>query len=215
MEESGFDVKSKCSIPYVDDPSVVFRIAWYTVASAPRTYLKEYRDHGSEDFEGMATFQSETDDSHFFIQLRVDESAKSIEMGAAGENEKEMSSYIERNNERLNDHLDKYRLLSTEVKSKLRRALVAKTCWDKLVFLILNKKPVSEIYFQIAHGREMIIKATEGETMQPISLSTSGWLSKIEKLDREEPLTGDLTTPLAMKAIEWKKETQEIISRYI
>ena len=145
----------------------------------------------------------------------VDESAKSIEVSAAGENENEMSSYIERKNERLNDHLDKYRLLNTDVKSKLRRALVAKTCWDKLVFLILNKKPVSEIYFQIAHGREMIIKATEGESMQPISLSTSGWLSKIEKLDREEPLSGDLTTPLAMKAIEWKKETQEIISRYI
>jgi len=215
MEESGFDAKSKCSIPYVDDPSVVFRIAWYTVASAPRTYLKEYRDPGGEDFEGMAIFQSETDDSHFLIQLLVDESAKSIEMGAAGESEKEISSYIESKNERLNVHLDKYRLLSTDVKSKLRRALVAKTCWDKLIFLILNKKSLSEIYYQIAHGREMIIKATEGETMQPISLSTSGWLSKIEKLDREEPLPGDLTTPLAMKAVEWKKETHVIISRFI
>ncbi|MHA1480720.1 MAG: putative selenocysteine system protein, partial [Candidatus Thorarchaeota archaeon] len=188
MDESEFDVKSKCSIPYVDDPSVVFRIAWFAVASAPRTYLKDYRDPGSQEFEGMAIFQSETDESNFLIKLRVNEPASTIEIGAAGENEDEMASYIEQSNERLNDHLDKYRLLSTDVKSKLRRALVAKTCWDKLIFLILNKKPLSEIYFQIAHGREMIIKATEGETMQPISLSTSGWLTKIEKLDREEPL---------------------------
>jgi hypothetical protein len=62
----------------------------------------------------------------------------------------------------------------------------------------------------------MMIKATEGEESVPsLTLSTSGWLSRIESLPRDETLPGNIASELAKKSIEWKKETQDIISRYL
>ncbi|MHA2003917.1 MAG: putative selenocysteine system protein, partial [Candidatus Thorarchaeota archaeon] len=111
--------------------------------------------------------------------------------------------------------VNKYQSLSDEEKGKLRRALVAKTCWDKIVFEILNKAPAGSVYFQLAHGREMIIKATEGEDIHALPLTTSGWLSKIEGVPRDEVLPSSIAMELAKKSVEWKKETQDIIARYI
>jgi len=34
-------------------------------------------------------------------------------------------------------------------------------------------------------------------------------------MPREEPLPGNVATELAKKSIEWKKETQEVIARYL
>ena len=215
MEESKFETKATNTIPYVIDSDVVFRISWYAIASAPRVYLKEYSEAESMDFEGRAVFLSESDETHFIVKLLVQQSSSSIELEISGENDEVVAKYMDKLTSSLNTHLDKYVVLGTDAKGKLRRALVAKTCWDRIVYLIFQKRPLSEIYFQLAHGREMVIKATEGEDMAPITLSTSGWLSRTEDLNREEHLPSDIATALAMKAVEWKKETQAIISRYI
>ncbi len=215
MEESKFESNATSKIPYVADSAVVFRISWYAIASAPRVYLKEYSEAETKDFEGTATFQSESDETHFIVKLLVQESSSTITLEISGEKDKVVSKYLDNLTSSLNTHLDKYVVLGTDAKAKLRRALVAKTCWDRIVYLIFQKRPLSEIYFQLAHGREMVIKATEGEDMAPITLSTSGWLSRTENLSRDEHLPADIATSLAMKAVEWKKETQAIIARYI
>jgi hypothetical protein len=62
----------------------------------------------------------------------------------------------------------------------------------------------------------MMIKATEGDaTVPPLTLTTSGWLSRIESLPRDQTLPGNIASELAKKSIEWKKETHEVISRYL
>ena len=215
MEESKFESKATSKIPYVADSAVVFRIAWYAIASAPSVYLKEYSEAESKDFEGTAAFQAESDEAHFIVKLLVQELSSTIAIEILGENYKVVSKYLDELTSSLTANLDKYVVLGTDAKGKLRRALVAKTCWDRIIYLIFQKRPLSEIYFQLAHGREMMIKATEGENMAPISLSTSGWLSRTENLNHEEVLPTDFATSLAMKAVEWKKETQAVISRYI
>ena len=92
---------------------------------------------------------------------------------------------------------------------------MAKTCFDRIPYKVLNKATVSDVYFQVAHGREMVIKATEGEEMNPVALTTSGWLAKIERLPRDETMPGGFATELAKKSIEWKKGVQELIEKYL
>jgi hypothetical protein len=93
---------------------------------------------------------------------------------------------------------------------------MAKTCWDRMVREILNKAPMTNVYYQVAHGREMIIKALEGESgVYPITLTTSAWLSQIEAHPKDQTLPGPIASELAKKSIEWKRETQEVINRYL
>ena len=138
------------------------------------------------------------------------------ELRAQGKDEVALKVYLDGIMENLEESLGKFKALPEEDQSKLRRALVAKTCWDMVVYKILNKAPLSEVYYQIAHGREIMIKATEGDKdVNPLLLTTSGWLSNIESLPREQSLPGNIASELAKKSIEWKRGTHEVISRYL
>ncbi|MBD3404947.1 MAG: hypothetical protein GF411_02285 [Candidatus Lokiarchaeota archaeon] len=199
----------------IPDSAVVFRIAWYTVASKPGAILNEYSEAESQIFKGKAIFSVKYQDTPIYVRVWVEEAQTSVELTAWGDDESLLESYLTETLSALNESLNKYTSLEKENKLKLHKALVAKTCWDRLVFEILNKAPLSAVYIQVAHGREMSIKATEGEDMHPLTLTTSGWLSKIDSLPREEPLPSDIATELAKKSVEWKKETHEIIRRYL
>jgi len=206
---------ASAAIPYVDDPSIVFRVAWYVVASSPGVYLSDYSEPESQEFQGSASFTVRTENTSREVDISVVGEKSNIQVKVHGQNEEELQAYLESLSTEINSSLDKYRVLGTNQKSRVRRALVAKTCWDRLIHMILKKQPLSEVYYQVAHGREMMIKATEGENLHPITLHTSGWLSQIEKLPRDEPLPGDLATALAKKSVEWKQETIDVIKRYI
>ncbi len=207
--------KSTLAINYVDESDVVFRVAWYALALKPGVYLKEYSKPESQTFDGKVRFSIGSEGNSFEVGISVNEPESIINIDAVGVNKDEIDVYLNDASEVINTALDKYRILSTDEKSRVRRALVAKTCWDRLVHLILKKKPLSEIYYQLAHGREMMIKATEGEAIHPITLSTSGWLANVENLPRDEPLPGNLSTPLAKKSVEWKRDTQDVIKKYL
>ena len=125
------------------------------------------------------------------------------------------SSHAENVESTLKKSLKKYRGLSEEDGRKLRKALVAKMCMDRIVYHILNGSPVSDIYFQVAHGREMMIKATEGGDVHPVSMSTMGWLAKIEDLPRDQKMPAELATELAKKSIEWKQQIHDFIGNYL
>ncbi len=140
---------------------------------------------------------------------------KLVELTASGEDSSILEEYLAGIASTIESSLKKYQSLSEDEKGKLKRALVAKTCWDRLVFYILKKAPLESVYFQLAHGREMMIKATEGEELMSLPLATSGWLSKIESMPRDEAMPGNVATELAKKSIEWKKETHEVIARYL
>ncbi len=206
---------SSLSIDYVDDPAVVFRVAWYAVSFRPGVYLTEYAEPESKSFQGKASFSVGVGEEALEATISIEEGASHIQIDASGPTEDQVQSFLKDTSEVINGALDKYRVQETEQKSRVRRALVAKTCWDRLVYLILKKQPLTEIYYQIAHGREMMIKATEGDDLHPITLSTSGWLSTVEPLPREEPLPGNLSTALAKKSVEWKRDTVEVIQRYL
>ncbi|MDF1538740.1 MAG: hypothetical protein P1Q69_07545 [Candidatus Thorarchaeota archaeon] len=207
--------KSTRSISYVDESAVVFRVAWYALALKPGAYLTEYSEPESQTFEGKARFSIGSEGNSFEAGISVNELESIINIDAVGANKDEINAFLNEASDVINAALDKYRILSTDEKSRVRRALVAKTCWDRLVHLILKKKPFSEIYYQLAHGREMMIKATERDTIHPITLSTSGWLANVENLPRDEPLPGNLASSLAKKSIEWKRDTQDVIKRYL
>ena len=199
-----------------DESAAVFRIAWFSVASKPNVYLEEYSETESKDFNGVAKFSLQIAGEKASVNIAVDGSKSSVGIDAEGKDEVAVSGYLDGLLESLNDALSKYQSLPEDDKARLKRALVAKTCWDRMIHDILNKSPLGDVYVQVAHGREMMIKATEGEEgMHPLTLTTSGWLSRIESLPRDEALPGNIAAELAKKSIEWKKETQEVIGRYI
>jgi len=199
-----------------EDSAAVFRVVWYAIASKPNVILEEYSEAESTTFQGNAKFVLQIAGEKAFASIKVDEKDSSVEISAQGKDEVALKVYLDDIMESFEDSINKFQSLPEEDKSKLRRALVAKTCWDRVVYKILKRAPQSEVYYQVAHGREMMIKATEGEgRVHPLTLTTSGWLANIESLPREEPLPGNIASELAKKSIEWKKGTLEIISRYL
>jgi hypothetical protein len=201
---------------FTDDSATVFRIAWYSVASKSNVILEEYSEAESQVFNGAAKFSLRIAGEKAQVNISVNGAKSSIEVEAEGMDEVAVGVFLDDLVNSLTDALSKYDSLPGDDKARLKRALVAKTCWDRVVREILDKSPLSEVYLQVAHGREMMIKAIEGENgMYPLTLTTSGWLSKIESLPREEPLPGNIASELAKKSIEWKRETQEVISRYL
>ncbi|MHA1907494.1 MAG: putative selenocysteine system protein [Candidatus Thorarchaeota archaeon] len=206
---------SSLSIDFVDDPAVVFRVTWYAVSYRPGVYLTEYSEPESKSFHGRASFSIGSGGDEIEVSISIAEGASTIQINASGASDESVASFLKDTNDVINGALDKYRVQETDEMSRVRRALVAKTCWDRLVYLILKKHPLTEVYYQLAHGREMMIKATEGGDLHPITLSTSGWLSKIETLPREEPLPGNLATALAKKSVEWKRDTIDVLQRYL
>ncbi len=216
MEEVGDRTEIRRALGYdVPESAVVFRLVWYAVASRPGVLLNEYSEAESQVFEGKAVFSTKIDDQEVDVSVWVEESKKTVEVTAVGQDPSALEKYLEEIIASTGNSLKKYQALPDDIKGKLRRALVAKTCWDRLVFDILGKAPLGAVYFQLAHGREMMIKAIEGEDMMSLPLTTSGWLSRIESMPREEPLPSNIATELAKKSIEWKKETQEVIARYL
>lgn len=199
-----------------EDSAAVFRVVWYAIASKPNVILEEYSEAESTTFQGNAKFSLQIAGEKAFASIKVDEKDSSVELRAQGKDEVALKAYLDDIMENFEDSINKFKSLPEEDKSKLRRALVAKTCWDRVVYKILKKAPQSEVYYQVAHGREMMIKATEGEDgVHPLTLTTLGWLSNIESLPKEKPLPGNIASELAKKSIEWKKGTLEVISRYL
>ena len=199
-----------------DESATVFRITWYSVASKPNVILETYNEAESQVFNGDAKFSLRIAGEKAKVNISVDGSKSSVGVEAEGKDQVAVGVFLDDLVGALNDALSKYDSLPGEDKAKLKRALVAKTCWDRLVREILNKSPLNDVYHQVAHGREMMIKAVEGEDgMHPITLTTSGWLSQIESLPRDEALPGNIASELAKKSIEWKRETQEVIGRYL
>ena len=199
-----------------EDSAAVFRVVWYAIASKPNVILEEYSEAESTSFQGNAKFSLRIAGEKAFASIKVDEAESSVELRAQGKDEVALKVYLDDVKESFQESINKFQALPKEDRSKLNRALVAKTCWDRVVFKILKRAPLSEVYYQVAHGREMMIKATEGESnVHPLTLTTSGWLSNIESLPHEEPLPGNIASELAKKSIEWKKGTIEVISQYI
>ena len=215
MDEEMTEVSRKLSYSSVD-PAVVFRLAWYVVASKPNLILEEHSEAESQDFQGSAKFSLRIAGEAAHAGIQVTETKSAVELSVQGHDEVALAVYLDDHIQAMDNTLSKYQALPEEEKSKLRRALVAKTCWDRVVKEILAKAPMSNVYIQVAHGREMLIKATEGEESVPsATLTTAAWLTKIESLPREETMPGNIASELAKKSIEWKRETQNIISRYI
>lgn len=199
-----------------EDSSTVFRIAWYQIASKPHVLLEEYSEAESQLFQGSAKFSMQIGGEKAFTTISVDGKQSSAELHAQGNDEVALKIFLDQLMEEIQDSIKKFESLPESDKAKLKRALVAKACWDRMVYKILKKEPLSEVYYQVAHGREMMIKATEGENgVHPLTLTTSGWLTRIESLPRETPLPGNVASELAKKSIEWKRGTQEVIKRYL
>ncbi len=197
------------------EPSTAFRIAWFIIASKPGVLLKDYSEAESRVFEANATFHVNLDSAKIIVQVLVEEEPSKLVITAWGDNEEILNPYVESVLSEVKDAFDKFRSLDDDRRQRLTRALIAKGCWDKLVADIFKKAPLSDIYVHIAHGREMMIKATEGEEVPPVSLTTSAWLSKIESLPSDEALPGGIATEIAKKSVEWKKETVAFINRIL
>jgi len=199
-----------------EDSAAVFRVVWYAIASKPNVILEEYSEAESSSFQGNAKFSLQIAGEKAFASIKVNEAESSVELRAQGKDEVALKVYLDDIKESFEDSISKFQALPEEDRSKLSRALVAKTCWDRVVYKILKRAPQNEVYYQVAHGREMMIKATEGNAnAHPVTLTTSGWLANIESLPHEKPLPGNIASELAKKSIEWKRGTLEVISQYL
>jgi hypothetical protein len=199
-----------------EEAAAVFRIAWYIIASKPNVLLEEYSEGESQEFTGSARFSVKIAGEDGQVAINIDSAKSSVDIEASGMDEVALSVYTSGIIESMTEAINKYQSLPEELRGKVRRALMAKTCWDRMVREILNKSPMTNVYYQVAHGREMIIKALEREEgVYPITLTTSAWLSQIETYPKDQTLPGSVASELAKKSIEWKRETQEVISRYL
>ncbi|MHA2187954.1 MAG: hypothetical protein ACW99V_06915, partial [Candidatus Thorarchaeota archaeon] len=129
------------------EPSVIFRIAWYVIASKPGVRLTEYSEAESQDFVAKAMFAAEVESQPIRIRFSVEGVAANVEISAFGEDEDILNKYIDEAKAEFEVAIKKYLALSDDAKSRLRRALVAKTCWDRVVFHVLSKSVVGVIYF--------------------------------------------------------------------
>jgi hypothetical protein len=197
------------------EPSVLFKIAWYHVTSRPGVVLKEYSEAESKLFKGKAIFDVNLDGEKMAVRVWVEEAHRSIEVAAWGDDDAALGDYLDGLLKEVETSAEKYLKLEEDNQQRVRRALIAKTCWDRVVHEILSKASANEVYIQVAHGREMMIKATEGLEFDPITLTTSAWLTKLEPLPREEPLPADIAKEVALKTVEWKKDTTHLIGQYI
>ncbi|NWF96651.1 MAG: hypothetical protein HXY34_10975 [Candidatus Thorarchaeota archaeon] len=197
------------------ESAVIFKIAWNAVASRPGVLLEEYSEAESQVFKGKAHFSLKIGDKPFAVNVWVDESKKEVEFVVWSRDKSDAESLLGELMTQVSSQVSKYNELPDDSKQRVKRALLAKICWDRLVFAILNKAPLDDVYMQIAHGREMFIKATEGEELHPLALTTSGWLRQLEPLPRSDPLPGGLATELAKKSVEWKKDTLSVLSKYL
>ena len=217
MSEAGDRTKVSRSISY-DSPesATVFRIAWFAAASRPGVILTEHSEAESKIFKAKALFQVRVNDQKADLRIWVEEAQRSVEFTVWGsEDEAQLTAYLDEIVAEVKSAIEKFNTLDDSDKQRVKRALVAKACWDRLVHDILNKAPASSVYFQLAHGREMVIKATEGEEVHPLTLTTSAWLTNIESLPQDEPLPASTATELAKKSVDWKKETVALIKRYL
>ena len=197
------------------DPSVVFKIAWFHVSSKPGVVLKEYSEAESKLFKGKAIFNVALEGEEMAVRIWVEEAHRSLEVAAWGDDEAALGEYLDALLKDVETSAEKYLKLEDADQQRIRRALIAKTCWDRVVYEILSKAPANDVYIQVAHGREMMIKATEGLEFDPITLTTSAYLTKLEPLPKEEPVPADLAKDVAMKTVEWKKDTAQLISQFI
>ena len=197
------------------DPSVVFKIAWFHVSSKPGVVLKEYSEAESTLFKGKAIFNVKLDAEEMAVRIWVEEAHRSLEVAAWGNDESVLGEYLDVLLKEVENSAEKYLKLEDADQQRIRRALIARTCWDRIVYEILSKAPANNVYIQVAHGREMMIKATEGLAFDPITLTTSAYLTKLESLPKEEPLPTELAKDVAMKTVEWKKNTAQLISQFI
>ncbi|MEM2142158.1 MAG: hypothetical protein QXS20_04355 [Candidatus Thorarchaeota archaeon] len=197
------------------EPSVVFKVVWYAVSSRPGVLLDEYSEPESRSFSGTARFSVNIGGSHAQVDIGIDQDAKVAIVTLHMADSALAESYIAELSENIKRAIDRYTALNDEDRLRLRYALISKICWDRTVHAVLKKAPASEVYYQVAHGREMLIKAIEGQAATASSLSTGSWLSVVERLPRDEPLPGDVATELAKKSVEWKKETHSIIAKYL
>ncbi|RLI48841.1 MAG: hypothetical protein DRO73_08145 [Candidatus Thorarchaeota archaeon] len=194
----------------------MFRIAWFAAASRPGVILTEHSEAESKIFKAKALFQVRVNDQKADLRIWVEEAQRSVEFTVWGsEDEAQLTAYLDEIVAEVKSAIEKFNTLDDSDKQRVKRALVAKACWDRLVHDILNKAPASSVYFQLAHGREMVIKATEGEEVHPLTLTTSAWLTNIESLPQDEPLPASTATELAKKSVDWKKETVALIKRYL
>jgi hypothetical protein len=193
----------------------MFKLAWYTVASKPGVLLVDYKEEESQDFRAEATFETKIAGEPATVRILIEEAHGSASVSAWSKDEAAVRLYLETLVEVALSYLTKYSSLAEGDQQKLKKVLMAKTCFDRIPYKVLNKASVSEVYFQVAHGREMVIKATEGEDTHPVALTTSGWLAKMERMPRDAGMPGGFATELAKKSIEWKKGVQGLIEKYL
>lgn len=209
-------IKVSRSVTYdIPDSAVVFRIAWHFVTAQPGFVLSEHSEAESTIFKGKALFTGKLDDHEVTVRVWVEEAQKAAEITSYGDDESVLTSHVEGLANSLRDALVSYRQLDEVQKTRLQRALIARTCWDRIVHLVLTRAPAEAIYIQVAHGREMFIRAIEGGDMHPLPLSTTPWLQKLESMPRDQPLPGDFATALAKKSVEWKQETSKLLQKFI
>ncbi len=217
MSDSEFKAHMERKTTYnQQEPPLVFRLAWYIVSLHPGARLVTETEAESQTFVGEAKFVAKINNQEVAIDCKVDEGDSSIAITVHGNDESTLTEIADKTIENIQQVLDKYAKLDEDLQFRLSKALVAKCCVDRIVYHVLKNSPTSDIYFQVAHAREMMIKATTGQDeVNPMIISAGGWLQKIESLSQDEKMPANIAKEIALKSVEWKNQIYEFIGQYL
>ncbi len=217
MNEFHFNAQVERTINFDKlEPPLVFRLAWYVSSSFPGARLIKETKAESQVFVGEAQFFVKIDDKEALESCKVDESDSSVKISVLGNDETTINKTAETIESGISQALTKVKSLDEDRQTRLSKALVAKCCVDRIVYHVLNNSPTSDIYFQVAHAREMMIQATAGDDeVNSLALSTAGWLSRIEPLPRDEKMPSNIAKEIALKSVEWKNQIHSFIKQFI
>ena len=119
MEEIGDKTEISKTISYdIPDSAVVFRLAWYAVASKPGVLLNEYSEAESQIYKGKAIFSSK--DAKADVRVWVEEAQRLVEITGWGDEEVQLDKYLNEVAQSVEASVNKYQSLSEEEKGKVR-----------------------------------------------------------------------------------------------
>ncbi len=183
---------------------IAFRLAWHILTNIEHSYLGKYSDEHSTNRH--AIFILLDSDKKIIMSLETEDSIIKIKL--KGEDKNRIKTIEDNIVQQVSDIIEEYKTYSVDKANRVRMAIIGEIALDKLISDIIKNENLTNLQYNLAHAREMMIKSVT--TFHPITLEISGWLTKLkEYLNTEIPQ--DYLKDLATKSKQWKKQVSKII----
>ncbi len=186
------------------DLDIAFRLAWHILTNIEHSYLGKYSDEHS--LNRHAIFVLIDGDKKIIMSLETGEDKLILKL--KGENEQRIKDIEDNIAQQIAESIEDYKTYDEDKSNRIRMAIIGEIALDKLISDVIKNENLTNLQYNLAHAREMMIKSVT--TFHPITLEISGWLTKLrEYLNSEIP--EQYLKDLMVKSKQWKKEASKII----